>query len=471
MEITNIEFNMTLQTIIENRNREVLKITTEKARAEKALTKQEEKALKKAEEKYQREVETIRASTAVEKAAKISVFDEAEYQANSKYVADAARGLLSNLSMDKESLEERSLTSEMPVERREEISAFLKLREQAQTSQQLEFVETAKNVARISEQEEKAVRALSENGKPKVVTTYIIPSKSEVYVLSPANAHKNTGLVYALSKKVFDVLLLGEVDLEKQAIGFEVTDSDLNGFSAYVLRPRKESEIPRLAEQLTTKLNELQPQEFKQTGLEHRAEMIGPELLGNEIIDYMINNPELTTLTKVQEVGSIHTPQKKKALSYEEAARLIGKTKASLYCAVNRGRIKKTSEGIDVDSLMAYVAPAKSSVTEAQAPKVTTGKDLVYLGPKKKDSILERVYARYEAFASRGKAKASLGELGEILGSKYPSTVIRIMQSPSMQQYRTREGRNVYVSTEGIKYLLDASRVSSDGKLIRPRGF
>lgn len=295
-----------------------------------------------------------------------SQYKERRNIAYDEYRSQASAEILNSLKNDYEILQERSILPMMDISEKE-MKAAVKIYEALEEAG-LAKDETAilRGIGRflgknISVRKiRKTVKAISlGNLEQREVFSYMSFSPDKCYLISPTDGKNNESLSRNLEEKISTILEQGRVlsSVKQELQEYLQFAADLGfkkGFLFFMITSKDDYE--KLSESLKSKLEELQPDEFKKASLIHRIERID-----FEIMDYLISKSERTIQREKARVSPYERikHEEKKEYSFDEAAEILGLSLKGIRRNLTMGKLQGTEDSVYTDSMIKYLEKGK----------------------------------------------------------------------------------------------------------------
>ncbi len=345
--------------IEKEKEKSVSKIDKKRIKEIKALKRRLEKEEDKINKEYDRKVQHQE-----------NFCDAEKKKAEKRFTRRAAGGMINNLEKDYAVLLGRSKMFEMSEE---DIEKARKVRDIIQSINGDELnTKKVDNVVKALELDSditNIVLSLSdhENIKENKIVSYVSADKERCYLISPVVAPVDGELlVQRLDEKVTRILELGRIipgsagsldksgtveSLDVHAFRFKARKGDIHGFSMYTIEPTDymdSDNISILKCAFADKLNELQPEKFKDMSLVHKV--ISVEY---PVVAYALDHDRASLHTPLDDINKIESETG--YISMDKASEILYQKISIVRRLATRGILEKNdAEEISVDSLKTY---------------------------------------------------------------------------------------------------------------------
>jgi len=352
----------------------------------------------------------------------------------------------------------------------------------------------------------KAVDYLGSNFKPSGdITSYIAATRTtvalenegkkeekdigRVCLVSPLK-QKNKGLAKSLDEKIFAILSEEEVgdgsmpDYDTKAgvqsvgstIKFSANSESANEFTVYTLLTDNPASANKLAACIAKKLEELQPDGFDKTKLKHKVQVL-PDF---GVMDYFMKHGKGGLCSSIELLESMKS-EGKTELSYEEAAKVLERTRKGIKGLVSKGHLQSPREGyVGLDSMLGSAYHRRGvRALQVQAPEQenpqqpgsSTGISQITpreAGTRMNYSSTTPEEIRHEALArlaSLGKEKVDSNELKYVMGAGSNSYPTLFARHSDVAPNVTKENGRLYFSTDAVKKYIETRTPGKNGWL------
>jgi len=409
-----------------------------------------EKALARLRKKQEQEYAKIKARYDAEEAQLIISTNEENKHLNEDYLKKAGSLILEQLEKEYGVLQKRNTLLELADASEAELNFVNQIIDfrSSETRGIEELLLTIKEIIGNEKMEKinRLVRVLEDQGslQNERIFSYLGVGERDCVLLTPVKSScqtKSAGLVKNLEDKLISIIDTGEIifGLNQRFVkGGEVSGEAINvrfmsdleevqGFVSYFLTPNYS--VTHFADALKSKLEELQPDNFKQANLQHVVHIgdinIVSCLIKYEKQDFVSYTAE-SVINEYKDAGV-------KEISISEAAKILGIKPNSVQAQIKRGNLIRENPGkITLESIEFYLAQKKQ-------PK-----------SRKQVRVFQRTLAQkvwedlnYSASDEAGKleeAKKRLEEYREDVLSTMQATYVLGKTKPSIVRHYIRQG-------------------------------
>lgn len=328
-----------------------------------------QRELRKISRRMDSELEKVRRKHEAESQKVNERYGEQEREASERYARRASAEMLNQLRADYEVMQARSeqaQITEADVKRAEQTIQLQKIAEETRDEKAKQALLVIVDMG-LDPKVMRAMDLVSGRSKTKKdITSYIAVGRAGVYLVSPFDSTKSEGLAKNLENKIYETVDSGDValgapkeyDFKRGApvgpsthVNFSADINASNGFMIYTLAPSIPAELDKLAKMLSEKFEQLQPEGFKEANLTHRTHVIDPD-----VVNYFRSHNSSEMYTVEDELAKLQS-EGRTSLPYDEAARIIGRTKKAVSMLATKGIVEKTESGeVAIASLINYIA-------------------------------------------------------------------------------------------------------------------
>lgn len=424
---------------LESRLEEISKL---KKKELQSVERAREKELKRVQEQYNGQADSV-----------TQKYDARESEIKEFQTRYGAAELINRLQIDYQVLQGRSNIACLNAEEVRKAKELAKLINTAESDAERKRLLAIMNLSGVSQQVQDAIETV-QDGEPKMscITSYLGYGKPNgsyvIYLVVPVADKDNKTLAETLQDKILNIVGAGEIMVGSQAhvsktrevIG-HVIDSERvnvdydysNGFLTFTIEPktRDSMQVSKIAQSIAGKLEELQPNQFKDSKLVHKiAEVEFP------VMNYMVVRSE--GRISHEELNSI-AEASKGYISVEEAAQILGYTTKGVNHLATRHLLERDANGnIQVASLRKY-----------QASKKKQGKPAVQIADESKisgDEARQQAFQRLDEFGDCLTAN----DITYVLGYSNPRLVYHTIKEKNIPILHSEQGE-IAVSKDNIR--------------------
>lgn len=402
------------------------------------------------------------------------------------YARIGSAEVLSQLIEDYQVLQDRENTpADISDEELERAKYIAKLRmhaegmkkELGENSHQCQFFNTeAEAMQKLFNVSEEAI-AVAQGKKigfePCAINSYIGFDKGIVYLVTPTGENETKPIAQSLETKIFDIIGSGAVSLgvpkkydhrmhdvigDETSIFYTPEKTLANGFVIYTMNLEKDvnNTSGEMAAQMKQKLEQLQPEAFKDVKLEHKVHEVNARL-----VRYLMSHSKEEILHSKDALGILQESGQY-TISYKEAADIVNKDVRTLKNLVRNGIVQADeSDNIVISSLTDYLSkPRRTSHSNTPSYNVNEYK------ANSPESVKEEALHRLAEVSENGRIEKLDGRKAAYVFGMKPESSWSLARRPGLGHCFTREdGTDKYIyDTKMLKSFIGSSTPRKHGK-------